>query len=298
MSPKTAEWKVGLVILIAIALLTYSIIWIKGTRFGRKTYRVAVVFPNVGSLSVGDQVSVSGVQKGKVQKIDLHKGDVLVNFSLEKDVVLKQNARFTVMNIGLMGERFVSVETGKSDTLLTLQPYPHGYYDTGIPEVMGMMGRMMDEVRQLVEALRGSIGSPGYLNKLTSIVDQAEETSRRVNRLLAKNENKVSTAFDDLSRAASQLKNVIAKNADAFDSTITNLHEASRKVTPLVEGIDSLRLSFKKIADQIENQQGTLGKLINDRTLYEQMRKTARDLDSLVLDIKRNPRRYLTIKIF
>ncbi len=298
MSPKTAEWKVGLVILIAIALLTYGIIWIKGARFGRKTYPAAVVFPNVGSLSVGDQVSVSGVQKGKVQKIDLHKGDVLVNFSLEKDVVLKQDARFTVMNIGLMGERFVSVETGKSDTLLALQPYPHGYYDTGIPEVMGMMGRMMDEVRQLVEALRGSIGSPGYLNKLTSIVDQAEETSRRVNRLLAKNEDKVTAAFDDLSRAAHQLKTVIARNAGAVDSVVTNLHSASQKITPLVDGMDSLRFSFKKIADQIENQQGTLGKLINDRTLYEQMRKTARDLDSLVLDIKRNPRRYLTIKIF
>ncbi|MGE5693476.1 MAG: MlaD family protein [Candidatus Zixiibacteriota bacterium] len=298
MSPKTAEWKVGLVILAAIALLIYGIIWIRGTRIGQKTYPVAVVFPNVGSLSAGDPVSVSGVLKGKVKKIELYKGDVLVHFTLEKDVVLKKDARFTVMNIGLMGERFVAVETGKSDALLPLTPYPHGFYDTGIPEVMGMMGRMMDEVKQLVEALRGSIASPGYLNKLTSIVEQAEETSKRLNRMLAKNEGKVNTAFDDLSRAASQLKTTIAKNAESFDSTLNNLHTASQKITPLVEGLDSLRLSFRRISEQIEKQEGTLGKLVFDRTLYDQMRKTTRDLDSLILDVRRNPRRYLTIKVF
>ncbi|MCI0330134.1 MAG: MlaD family protein [candidate division Zixibacteria bacterium] len=298
MSPKTAEWKVGLVILAAVALLIYGIIWIRGARFGRQTYPVAVIFPNVGSLSAGDPVSVSGVLKGKVKKIELYQGDVRVHFTLEKDVVLKKDARFTVMNIGLMGERFVAVETGKSDTLLSLTPYPRGYYDTGIPEVMGMMGRMMDEVRKLVEALRGSIGSPGYLEKLASIAEQAEDMSKRINRLLAKNEGKVNTAFDDLSRAASQLKNSIAKNADAFDSTLGNLHTASQKVAPLVDGLDSLRLSFRRITNQIEKQEGTLGKLVFDRTLYDQMRKTTRDLDSLILDVKRNPRRYLTIKVF
>jgi len=298
MSPKTAEWKVGLVILAAIALLIYGIIWIRGTRIGRQTFTAAAVFPNVGSLSLGDPVAVSGVQKGKVKKIELHKGDVLVHFTLEKDVVLKNDARFTVMNIGLMGERFVAVETGKSDTPLDLTPYPRGYYDTGIPEVMGMMGRMMEEVKKLVEALRGSIASPGYLGKLTSIVEQADEMSKRLNHMLAKNENKVNTAFDDLSRAAGQLKSAIAKNAQAFDSTMTNLHNASQKITPLVEGLDSLRLSFTRIADQIEKQEGTLGKLVYDRTLYDQMRKTTRDLDSLILDVRRNPRRYLTIKVF
>ncbi len=288
----------GLVILTAITLLIYGIIWIRGTRFGQKAYPVTVIFPNVGSLSAGDPVSVSGVLKGKVKKIDLYQGDVLVHFTLEKDVVLKKDARFTVMNIGLMGERFVAVETGKADTLLAPTPYPRGYYDTGIPEVMGMMGRMMDEVKQLVEALRGSIASPGYLDKLTSIVEQAEDMSKRMNRLLAKNEGKVNTAFDDLSRAASQLRTTIAKNAASFDSTLGNLHTASQKITPLVEGLDSLRLSFSRIAEQIETQQGTLGKLVYDRTLYDQMRKTTRDLDSLILDVKRNPRRYLTIKVF
>lgn len=288
----------GLVILAAIAIFIYGIIWIRGARFGLKTYPVAVAFPNIGSLSVGDPVSVSGVQKGKVKKIELYKGDVLVHFSLEKDVVLKRDARFTVMNIGLMGERFVAVETGKSDTLLNLSPYPRGFYDTGIPEVMGMMGRMMDEVKQLVEALRGSIASPGYLDKLTSIVEQTEETSKRINRMLGQNENKVNTAFDDLSRAASQLKTVIAKNAQAVDSTVANLHTASQKIIPLVAGLDSLRASFARIADHIEKQEGTLGKLVYDRTLYDQMRKTTRDLDSLILDVRRNPRRYLTVKVF
>ena len=92
-----------------------------------------------------------------MESIILSGGDVLVTFNLTTDVKLKKDAKFTVMNIGLMGERFVDVSPGHSPELLDLSSPVKGFYDTGIPEVMGMAGQMLDEIRRLVAHLEGGV---------------------------------------------------------------------------------------------------------------------------------------------
>src|SRR3972149_5127187 len=112
MENRSVELRVGIVIVLTLALLIWGITWLKGWKFNQERYDVGVLFPNVGILNVGDPVSVSGVEKGKVKKIELYAGDVLVTFALTKDVKLKKDAKFTIMNVGLMGERLVDVKTG------------------------------------------------------------------------------------------------------------------------------------------------------------------------------------------
>ena len=117
---RSVELRVGIVVVIAVILLVFGIIWIKEYRFNQARYRYSVIFPNVGALEKGDPITVSGVKKGEVEEIELYQGDVLVTFNLTEDVVLKGDAKFTVMNIGLMGERFIEVFTGHSEKPLDL----------------------------------------------------------------------------------------------------------------------------------------------------------------------------------
>src|SRR5512139_2851476 len=146
----SVELKVGAIVIIAAILLFFGIVWIKEYRFNVKRFEYSVLFPNIGSLEIGDPVCVLGVRKGEVKSIDLKGNDVQVGFTLTKDVSLKVDARFTVMNIGLMGERFINIVPGIAPEALNLDVPMHGYYDTGIPEVMGMMGAGIDELRHLI----------------------------------------------------------------------------------------------------------------------------------------------------
>jgi len=298
MTSKTVELKVGLVVALAIAILVIGIIWVKGIRFNQNRYRYSVIFPNVGALEVGDPVSVSGVQKGKVEEIKLFQGDVLVTFNLSTDVVLKKDAKFTVMNIGLMGERFVAAETGHSDTLLDLSKPIRGYYDTGIPEVMGMMGEMVSEVRRLVDHLEGVVGTKWSQESLTEIIKNLRKISGDISGLLDRNQGKFDQTMQDLSYSSAELKKMIDENKTKLQTTVDKFGTASVKLDNITTTLDSVSLSLKKLSSKIERGEGTLGQLVNDTTLYKQIKKTTQDVDDLILDIKKNPKKYLKFTVF
>ena len=298
MSNKSVELRVGVVVLLACAILILGLIWVKGIRFDQTRYKYAVIFPNVGSLEVGDPVSVSGVPKGKVERIKLYQGDVLVAFNLTRDVVLKKDAEFTVMNVGLMGERFIAVQTGYSDTLLDLSQPIRGYYDTGIPEVMGRMGEMITQVKCLAENLEAIVGTKSSQDALIKVIKNLKEITDKTNALLDRNQKKFSQTMNDLSYTSAELKKMVGENKDKLQSTVDNFSSASEKLYNITTTLDSLSISLKKLSFKIESGEGTLGQLMNDTTLYDQIKKTAQNVDSLILDMKRHPKRYLKFSIF
>lgn len=298
MTGKTIELKVGLVVVSAIAILVVGIIWVKGIRFNQTKYRYSVIFPNVGALKVGDPVSVSGVDKGKVKKIQLYEGDVLVTLDLGADVVLKKDSKFTVKNIGLMGERFVAVQTGYSDTLLDLSQPIRGYYDTGIPEVMGRVGEMIDQLSRLVANLEGVLGTKWSRESLIETIKNLREISHDLNTLLDRNKGKFDQTMDDLSYSSAELKKIIDQNKEKLQTTVDGFEQASVKLDNIVTSLDTISTSLKKLSSKIERGEGTLGQLVNDTTLYEQIKKTTQHVDDLILDIKKNPKKYLKITVF
>ncbi|UCB53175.1 MAG: MCE family protein [Candidatus Zixiibacteriota bacterium] len=298
MSNKSVELRVGLVVLVSCAILILGLIWVKGIRFNQTRYRYAVIFPNVGSLEVGDPVSVSGVPKGKVEKIQLHQGDVLVALNLTQDVVLKKDAEFTVMNVGLMGERFIAVKTGYSDTLLDLSQPIRGYYDTGIPEVMGRMGEMIDQVKCLAENLEAVVGTKSSQDALVKVIKNLKEITDKTNALLDRNQEKFDRTLSDLSYTSAELKMMVGENKSKFQSTVDNFSSASEKLNSITTTLDSLSVSLNKLSSRIESGEGTLGQLMNDTTLYQEIKKTTQNVDSLILDIKRHPKKYLKFSIF
>ena len=298
MTSKTVELRVGLVVALAIAILVVGIIWVKGIRFNQTKYRYSVIFPNVGALEVGDPVSVSGVDKGKVKKIQLYKGNVLVILDLGADVVLKKDAKFTVKNIGLMGERFVAVQTGYSDTLLDLSQPVRGYYDTGIPEVMGRVGEMIDQLSRLVANLEGVLGTKWSRESMIETIKNLREISHDMNALLNRNKGKFDQTMDDLSYSSAELKKIIDQNKKKLQTTVDNFEQASVKLDNITTTLDTISISLKKLSYKIEKGEGTLGQLVNDTTLYEQIKKTAQHVDDLILDIKKNPKKYLKVTVF
>ncbi|MCK4428204.1 MAG: MCE family protein [candidate division Zixibacteria bacterium] len=298
MTGKTIELRVGLVVVLAIAILVVGIIWVKGIRFNQTKYRYSVILPNVGALKVGDPVSVSGVEKGKVKKIQLYEGDVLVTLDLGADVVLKKDAKFTVKNIGLMGERFVDVQTGYSDTLLDLSQPVRGYYDTGIPEVMGRVGEMIDQLSRLVANLEGVLGTKWSRESMIETIKNLREISHDMNALLDRNKGKFDQTMDDLSYTSAELKKIIDQNKEKLQTTVDGFEQASVKLDNVVTSLDTISISLKKLTYKIEKGEGTLGQLVNDTTLYEQIKKTTQHVDSLILDIKKNPKKYLKITVF
>jgi len=298
MDNRTIELRVGIVVAIAAIILFLGIIWIKEYRFNVERYKYGVLFPNVGALGVGDPVTVLGVKKGTVESIILSGGDVLVTFNLTTDVKLKKDAKFTVMNIGLMGERFVDVSPGHSPELLDLSRPVEGFYDTGIPEVMGMAGQMLDEIRRLVAHLEGIFGTEWSQESFRETIKDLRKLSGDLVTLLDRNKDKLEKTATDLSYTSSELKVLVERNKAKLQSSVDNFTSSSAKLDTITTTLSSLSVSLKNLTQKIESGEGTFGKLVNDSTLYNDLRKTTNNLDELVTDIKKNPKKYLKVSLF
>jgi phospholipid/cholesterol/gamma-HCH transport system substrate-binding protein len=298
MRNKSVELKVGIVVVLAAIIFVWGVIWIKEYEFRQERYTYSVLFPNVGALEVGDPVAVLGVAKGKVEKIQLYQGDVLVTFNLTTDVVLKEDAKFTVMNIGLMGERFIEVETGHSLKPLNLSRPVKGFYDSGIPEVMGMMGEMVTEIRNLTAHLTGALGTEWSEESIKEIVRNLKKISTDLNSLLTENKNRMNQTLEDVSYTSAELKKMVEENKSRVETTMKNFSQASTKLENITQTLDSLSLSLKNLSQKIEKGEGTLGQLISDTLLYQDLKQTVKSVDELIQDIKKNPKKYFKFEIF
>jgi phospholipid/cholesterol/gamma-HCH transport system substrate-binding protein len=294
----SVELKVGLAVLTAALILIFGIIWIKEYSLGVKKYECQVLFPNIGSLSVGDPVRVLGVKKGEVDGIGLSENEVLVKLSLAGDVVLKSDAEITVKNLGLMGERFVDISPGSSDNPLDLSRPARGYYDTGISEVMGMMGQVIVEMRQLISVFQRAVGPDEGETLLVKIVNDMEKITNDLRELTENNKDRMGRSVEDLSVASGKLREFVEKNESKLANIVDNLDESSATFKESGANIDSISIAVKELVNDLKKGEGTLGRAMTDEELYEKLLKTTANLDSLITDLKENPKKYIHFSIF
>ncbi|MCK4461046.1 MAG: MCE family protein [candidate division Zixibacteria bacterium] len=300
MATKNVEFRVGVIILIGIVILAVSLYWLQGYKLERNAQRVMVLFDDVGTLAVGDRVTVSGVPKGKVNNLYLTDRGVEVELLLFQDVVLKRDAQFTIKNLGVMGERFIAIAPGKDSlTLDTSQPI-RGLYDTGLPEVMGLMGEMITELRNLVVSFKQTVGSDASLNKFSSTVDNLQQVSASLTDYVARNEARLDQTAENFLEASRELNQLLKTNRGRIDSTVYRVDRVSAGLERIVGRLDTLSVSAREFADNLNNPDGTLQLLLEDRRLYDDLRRTADNIDDLVSDIRANPRKYInfTLEIF
>lgn len=300
MASKNIEFRVGLLIIAAVIIVVGAIVWIQGYRFGKGNYSVTVVFSEVGSLNKGDPVMVSGIRMGKVTDLRLIEGGVEVELVLGNEVILKRDAEIVVKNIGLMGERFVAVYPGKEEERLDLSKPVIGGYDTGIPEVMGMMGEMTTELRNLVQALKTSVASDENLEKLTETIANFQDVSESLSEYLKDNRNRFDDAAKNFVKSSSALKKLIESSSERVDSVMVRTDSMTIRMKAIADDLEYMAQTAREFADKLNQGEGTLQLLVEDRRLYDDLRKTADNIDDLVRDIRDNPRKYLrlTVELF
>ncbi len=291
------ELKVGITVLVAVAILAVGLLWLKGFELRKSRYLQYIWFSNIGALNVGDPVSISGVNKGKVESIALSEGGVKVGIYLANDVPLRRDATFTIKNVGLMGERFIDVRTGSAPEPLSIDSVARGDYDTGIPEVMGLMGHMTEDVRELVQAIRASIGSDSTLDRLAAVATSLDRVSNQTATLLERNQSGIDKAVADFGAAAAGLRRMIEADDQLVDRSVHRIDSTTARLAIFAERLDSLATAAHSIVTDLRDSQGTLPRLIHDDQLLRRWEKTVNDIDELVGDIRANPKKYLKVNV-
>ncbi len=266
------ETKVGLLVLVSLILLGSAILLVGDFRFERG-YTIKVLFNDISGLQVKAPVKTAGVEIGEVSKIDLVKGKAQVTLWIKGNLAIFADARPTIASTGIIGTKYLELFLGtksdrplkEGDTLIGIDPISldkivneglKGFTDLA-DAVKGVTGegslkKMVANIGSIAERLDTLLSDKN--DNLANIVDNFEQFSERINQVAAK--------LDDLTGAVSK---------EDLKTTMDNFKSISAK-------LDEALISLNNIAAKIEGGQGTLGKLVNDEEMADDVKGTVASL--------------------
>lgn len=298
MAGRGTEIKVGIAVLVAMAVVVWSVTWLSDARLARQRHSYLVRFTDVGGLADGDPVRVNGVGQGTVKAIRLARGGVLVILSLDRSVVLTDASRVFVRNTGIMGEKFIAIDLGEGGRRYASRDTIPGRYESGVPEVISQMGDALTSLQRVSEEIDRLLALAEERGTLRQTLRNVEEASAAAALSVAENREDLRAVAENLRETSYDLRMLVAEKAPVVDATVDRLAGTSGRVDTLVARLDGVAQQFADVAARAQSDTTTVGRLLGERALYDDMRRTLRDVNLLVREIRANPRKYLKISLF
>jgi phospholipid/cholesterol/gamma-HCH transport system substrate-binding protein len=300
------ETKVGALTAIAITVLILGFNFLKGKSTGGND--IYAVFPNVEKLVVSNPVFINGLQVGKVTNLkekDKNLSGIVVTITLSKDINIPRNSVATLSS-ELLGSTGVNIFLGngsdyikEGDTLRTEQAL--GLTDKLQKSIDPAIDNINKTLLSLDDVLQkmNTILDPNTRNNLQGIVANLAASSNSLEKLLNTETGMLAKTIGNLNTITGDF----ARNGPKIDSTFSNLQTATDKLSKakIAEAVESMQRTMAKLEGaigKIDSKEGTIGLLLNDRQLYDEVRRTNRSLTILLDDLRVNPKRYINISLF
>jgi phospholipid/cholesterol/gamma-HCH transport system substrate-binding protein len=295
---RRTEIEVGLTVLVAVGILLWGVTWLKEFQIQRSVRVWHVLFPQTGGLGPSDEVQVNGIKKGSVHAMRLTGDGVLVDLALASEVTLTRDTRVTIRNIGLMGEKVIGVDLRSTGGAWTVNDTIPGGYEKGIPEVMGDVAITIESVTQLSARLASLVETADKHGDLSGTLKNMRLATDELHATIKETRGALKTTLADASATAKSARALTAGREAQLGRTIDGVAATTEKLERLSGRLDSLSAVLHTVAVKVDRGDGTMGKLVNDRKLYNDVTATVDSLQALIVDIKKNPKKYFKVEIF
>ena len=285
---------VGLVMAVAIIIAIVGSLWL--ARGGlSKGYALYAKFPWSSGLKQGQPVLLAGVNVGYVDGAELRQdGTVLTTFRVGKEYKVPQGTVATVIANGIFGDMAIAL-TPKGPNPLSIPPndtVPVGPSSPGIAELTSKADSIATSVNVITTALQKELIASGGVTDLRKTITGMNQLVAQFSIIAAEQNRQLSTTFASLRRATSGV------DSAKVDSTIKNVREATANLATLSNDLKQTSSKLDSIVAKVDNGNGTVAKALNDPGAYNDVRSLIQHMDSLITDVKRNPKRYINVKVF
>lgn len=298
------EFKIGLFAVSVLIVSFFMINYLRGKDIFNKEIELVARYDNVEGLVSSAPVFIKGYKAGKVSEVvyDAETDDFKVTCSVMKEFRIPADSRMLIYGVDIMGGKGVRIDLGTSSE----------YVEDGATLSSSSEPALLD-------GLASSIGP--LVEKVGNTLDSLNVTVAGINRMLSEqNQANISATLAHLESTMSDVKAIAASiggRSDELDSFMMNLETLSSKLVGTVDKADTaltsvssviakidesdikgLVTSFKELLENINDPDGTVGKLLVDGSVYDSVDSLLNDVDSLVKKIEENPKKYIKISVF
>jgi phospholipid/cholesterol/gamma-HCH transport system substrate-binding protein len=302
MVSRAQEVLLGGVVFVAIVIVVVGTVWLSEQFAGAAGgYRLHVKFDSVPGLQRGNALTIRGVRVGKVLKVELKGGQPVVTLGFADRTTLPRDSKILLKSEGLLGGQMIEIQVGSTVS----NSYANGDTVRGISGsgLAAVMNNAASMAEQLNEAVSQTMNKENieHIQRVLSDVDSA---STNLKAILDENRSTIANVLDSLAVASGDAREMIGENRPEIRKAVASLRRSSERLAALSKNLVSSSVSLKELLDnlnqitgKIRNGEGTLGKLVQDGGVYDNLQRTLSTVDSLVSAIKKEPKKYLNVDL-
>lgn len=304
------ETKVGVLAAVAITILILGYSFLKGNDVFSDEKEFYAVYDRVDGLVVSNPVLVNGFQIGRVSQLTLKpSGDILAQFKISNEYEIPNNTVAKLESTSLLGGKAIVFQLGNSrqyaedgDTLQAMIP-------KGIMEQVEPMQEKAQLIIGRMDSILASLNktiSPefqGNFNRtfenMANTMENLEGTTRKFDGLVGSQSSRITAIMANLESISANFK----QNNEKITSIMNNIDKVTDEVAranfaQTIQNADKAVADLQASINKINSGQGSLGMLIHDQALYNGLSSAAQNLDKLMIDLKANPKRYVSFSVF
>ncbi len=296
------EIKTGIIVIGGILLFILGFSYLKSTPLFDNSKTLYAVYKNVGGLQAGTQVSINGFTVGAVSNIKFKdkSGDLVVTFTVSNDFSFSGNSEAELYDTGIIGGKGIQINPvfdgaplAKTGDTLRSSSKP------------GLTELLQTRLTPLQRKVEGAVtNADSLMMNVNDILDDG--TKRDLRESIAG----LSSLMKNLQGSANVLNQILNNNKGKLDSSLTNFKDLTHNFAVFSDSLNHMGLgntlaslqktvdNLDKLMGRIEQGDGTLGKLLKDEKLYDNLSRASRELELLLQDVRLNPKRYVNVSVF
>lgn len=304
------ETKVGILAAVAIATLIIGYNFLKGNSVFSTDTNLYARYTRVDGLTVSKPVLINGYQIGRVAKLELEPaGTILATLSISSQYDIPENSIARLESTDLLGSKAIVMEMGDSKEIAQDGFILNGNVEKNLMEHVQPIQKKAELIITKMDSILTSVNTilnPNFknnidksFNSIAGTLASLENTSQKVNTMVGNESTRIAAIFTNIEGITSNLKN----NNEKINSILGNINNITDQVAAanFKQTLDNANKAIADLQVQVNNissGKGTLGKLLNDDEMYNNLNSASKNLDNLMIDLKQNPKRYVHFSVF
>jgi phospholipid/cholesterol/gamma-HCH transport system substrate-binding protein len=304
------ETKVGILAAFSIALLIIGYNFLKGNSIFSSETVLYARYTRVDGLAVSKPVLINGFQIGRVDKLQLQPdGTILATLKIKGKYDIPQNSIARLEGTDLLGSKAIVMSLGDAKQFAQEGDTLNSNVEKNLMETVQPVQKKAEMIIAKMDSILTSVNTilnPDFqknvnksFNSIAATLTSLEGTSRKVDGLVGTEGKRISAILANAEAISSNLKN----NNEKINAILNNINTITDQVAAAnfkqtIDNANKAVLDLQGIVTKVNNGQGSLGLLVNDTKMYDNLNNASKNLDNLIIDLKENPKRYVHFSVF
>ncbi len=295
------ELKIGIVVAAAIIIAGIMITLAGGRSFYRQGYQLRVHFDYVSGLEIGAPVRLAGMEIGEVRDLRLVGNQIETTIWVESSAKIHSDARVTINSLGIVGEKYIEITLGKKGRLLKNNDSITGENPVNVEEVLMRGERIVKMLDYQVKFLEKVLfnGQTAW-EEVSGIIHNLSEITKDTNDLIKNNKQDISLSIRNFNKLSTTLEKTVDENRKELQNVTGELKKATKNLNTAILNTDkglnkcltefsTAASNFSNICKKIDEGNGSLGRIIKDKKIADDLSETTNNLKLLSEDLKQHP---------